>query len=229
MLPTLAKSMETSKKSDKAVIRREIKTARRLLTDSKEQFWNEQLFSCISRMPEIINASFVYCYISCNHEADTRQLLDFLWASGIRTAAPKVLGAGRMVFYEISSMADLEPGTMGIPEPVPGCKPVGEQQAVVLTPGLAFDRRGYRVGYGGGYYDRFLAAEPQHVRVGIAYQFQLYDRVPSDHYDEQLDCLIVSGDRKGKRYEFDRNRKTGQSSIAASWYDGGNGKESGSA
>ena len=225
--PTWGKSMETSRKYSKAGIRRDIKAARALLAGGKEQFWNEQLFSCISRMPEIINASLVYCYISYNHEADTRQLLGFLWEHGIRTAVPKVLGAGQMAFYEIFSMADLEPGLMGIPEPGAGSQPVRGQQAAVITPGLAFDRNGYRVGYGGGYYDRFFASEPQHLRIGIAYEFQVYDSLPSDDYDEQLDYLIVSGDRKGKCYEFDRNRNTGQRSIKASGDGGGNGKESG--
>lgn len=203
-------------------IRREIKAARAVLTEEREQFWNEQLFSCISRMPEITGASAVYSYVSYQHEADTLRLLDFFWQQGIRTAVPKVFGAGHMDFFVIASLADLELGRMGILEPRPDCPSAKDRSAVVITPGLAFDLCGRRIGYGGGYYDRFFAREPEHLRIGLAHSFQLYETIPAENNDMCVDCLIVSGEREGTRYEFERDRKTGTGCIQISEFPGDN-------
>lgn len=208
--------MATSKKAEKAAIRSRVRAARQAMSAEKEQFFNEQLFSCLSRMPEIAGASAVYTYISYQREVDTRMLLVYLWGLGTSTAAPRVLGSGRMEFFEIHSFDDLEPGCMGILEPKPHCLRADCPGAVVLTPGLAFDRRGHRIGYGGGFYDRFFAREPEHRRIGLAFDYQLYDSIPAEACDRKLDQLLAAGEGKVQVYEFKRNRHSGKGGIQIS-------------
>lgn len=205
--------MATSKKAEKAAIRSRIRAHRQAMTEEKEQFFNEQLFSCLSRMPEIAGASAIYTYISYQKEVDTRRILVYLWELGKAVAAPRVLGEGQMEFFEIHSFADLEPGCMGILEPKLHCRKADAPRAVVLTPGLAFDRLGHRIGYGGGFYDRFFAREPEHRRIGLAFDYQLYDSIPAEACDRRLDRLLAAGEGKVQVYEFERDRQTGEGGV----------------
>mgnify|MGYP002530928218 CR=1 FL=1 len=108
---------------------------------------------------------------------DTRELIRGLLAEQkqgrrIHVAVPRVAGR-EMDFYEIHDMTDLQPGYQGILEPAEYCPKVEATEGMMLLPGLAFDREGHRVGYGGGYYDRYLTAYPDCIRAGIAYRMQV--------------------------------------------------------
>ena len=79
---------------------------------------------------------------------------------------------------------------MGIPEPVAD-GPVGDDPtALVLMPGLAFTKKGDRMGYGGGYYDKFLAREPEHPTVALCYQFQMVEELPTQDHDIPVDLVL---------------------------------------
>ena len=91
---------------------------------------------------------------------------------------------------------DLLPGYKGIPEPDPKLAHArsipATQLEVVIVPGAVFDRRGYRLGYGGGYYDRFLALEaPQALRIGLCFDLQLVDQLPEEAHDVPMDWLVT--------------------------------------
>ena len=104
-----------------------------------------------------------------------------------------------MVFCRIDSMEDLCVGYRGIREPKPECPVlVPSGRDLILVPGTAFDRRGYRMGYGGGYYDRFLSMIPDScVCAGLAFPEQIADEIPVDSYDCRLDIILTGtkGDR----------------------------------
>jgi len=87
-----------------------------------------------------------------------------------------------MVFYKLTDFARLEPGYFGIPEPVSG-EIVNWSKALMIMPGVAFDRANHRVGYGGGFYDRYLEKHPQLERVAIAFSFQMLPEVPTEPTD----------------------------------------------
>jgi len=79
---------------------------------------------------------------------------------------------------------------LGIPEPIAD-GPVGDDlEALVIVPGLVFDIRGYRIGYGGGYYDKFLSRERQHPTVALCYSFQLVDAIPTEEWDVPVDLVL---------------------------------------
>lgn len=106
-----------------------------------------------------------------------------------------------MAFYRVSSREDLQVGAFGLLEPIPGrCPPLERGQGdLCLVPGLAFDREGYRLGYGKGYYDCFLAAQPVRT-VGLCFEALAFERLPRDGFDRPV-CRLVTeaGDaRPGK-------------------------------
>lgn len=137
---------------------------------------------------------WVYPFVSCGTEIDTicliRNLLEqrqALW----RVAVPKVTG-DRMVFVEITELGNLKPGAMGILEPEKG-RIVEAGSGVMLLPGLAFDVTGNRVGYGAGFYDRYLEQYDgeQLIKAGYAFSFQLVDHIEAEEHDRMVDYVIT--------------------------------------
>ena len=94
----------------------------------------------------------------------------------------RVMKTEESVFYKLTDFARLEPGYFGIPEPVSG-EIVNWSKALMIMPGVAFDRANHRVGYGGGFYDRYLEKHPQLERVAIAFSFQMLPEVPTEPTD----------------------------------------------
>jgi 5-formyltetrahydrofolate cyclo-ligase len=139
-----------------------------------------------------------YPFVSCRTEIDTLQLLQRVWKElpEIAVAVPCV-EEQRMQFYEVRAMNDLHRGTMGILEPA-GAEPVRAEDGVMLVPGLAYDERGYRVGYGAGFYDRYFAeyglCKPNAggvLKIGYAFSFQLVQRMEAQEHDVALDALMT--------------------------------------
>ncbi len=145
-----------------------------------------------------------YCYYSTDEEADTREIMDDLLRAGKRVACPRVEGRGQMSFFYIRALTDCCPGFRGIPEPVKGCEPARDKRALVIVPGLAFSPDGRRLGYGGGYYDRFLSSEPCHETLALCYDFQIRDDCPFGSHDILMDMiltpekLLICDDKKSK-------------------------------
>lgn len=108
---------------------------------------------------------------------------------GKKVAFPRVEGS-EMEFYEVTSLKDFQEGSFHVMEPVGG-EPVAVQNALVLVPGLGFDSRGSRIGYGGGYYDRYFSRHPKHIKVGIAYAVQLVGELEVEEHDISMDGIVT--------------------------------------
>ncbi len=137
-------------------------------------------------------AKTIFLYCSYHSEAETAQLLEAILLQGKQAAVPKVL-SGRMQFYQIHSLNDIETGYKGIPEPKgDGEILIPEKDDLMLIPGIAFDKEGYRMGYGGGFYDRYLA---EHLvsckKIGVAFSEQIYEQIPREWYDVRMDAVIT--------------------------------------
>jgi len=102
---------------------------------------------------------------------------------------PKVYGETDMRFLWLDDPARIAPGAYGIPEPVDDGPEADDPAALVLMPGLAFDPQGHRLGYGGGFYDRFLAAEP-HPTIALCYAFQLLPQLETEAHDIPVDAVL---------------------------------------
>lgn len=184
----------TAEQGTKAGIRKDILRRRTALKPEEKAEMDEavlrQLLALLEKEQETGKALSVYCYVSFGGEVDTRKLLACLWERKIPAAVPKVNGK-ELQFYWIYQMEDLKPGFHGILEPIPGCKEAREQEAVVLVPGTAFTEAGGRLGYGGGFYDRFFMREPEHRRIGLAYEFQIKKELPLETHDAWMDAVVT--------------------------------------
>lgn len=139
------------------------------------------------------DARFIYCYASLKDEVDTNEIIEESLRNGKRVALPRVRGKRRMEFCFIKSPADLKPGFMGIREPGPWCPkaPAPFKDALVLVPGLAFDRTGTRAGYGGGYYDTYLEGHAECTKAALAYSAQIAPEIPADPTDIKVDMIVT--------------------------------------
>lgn len=180
------KNMEMSEKNR---IRKWVKAQREALDSATATAWDEAVCRKLLNLDEIHQAFCIYCYASFHHEVSTWKFMEALIRQGKYIAVPKVAGR-ELEFYAISGKSDLEEGVMGIMEPKPSCLKIHDMEAPVVVPGIAFDTKGNRIGYGGGYYDRFFEREPHHRRIAIAYGFQMFDRIPAESHDKGVDLII---------------------------------------
>ena len=126
-------------------------------------------------------ADTVYGYLPFNQEVDLTVLLKQAIADGKQIALPKCYGK-EMRFILVRDLASIRKSAFGAPEPIEDGPIACDLQALVILPGLVFDRQGHRIGYGGGYYDRFLEQEPNHPTIGLCFDFQLVPQLePEDH------------------------------------------------
>lgn len=142
-------------------------------------------------LPELLSAGTVMAFSSLGSEISTRDIIARLLGSGRRVLLPYVDGAG----IEAAEVTLREPPRdtgSGPAEPQRRTPVPPEAIDVVIVPGLAFDRSGFRLGYGGGHYDRFLRRLPdRNHRVGIAFQIQVVERVPHAAGDERLHLVVT--------------------------------------
>lgn len=176
---------------DKKALRREIGAKKRALgaaeIESRSAILAEKLFATA----QYLDCQSLYAYLSFNQEVRTNPIIEQAWTDGKRVAVPKVVG-DEMVFIWIDSFEGLAPqGAFHIMEPIEDGPVADDERALILMPGLAFDPQGHRVGYGGGYYDRFLEKEPDHPLVALCYDFQLYDRLEVEAHDVPVDVVIT--------------------------------------
>lgn len=173
--------------------RKKMKQMRSSLQPQQRRLMDEALRKRILSDPVWSQIDWFYPFVSYGTEIDTLALLqDVLKMGHISVAVPRVAGRD-MDFYQIHSMEDLVPGYQGILEPAKECPLVHAGKGLMLLPGLAFDPAGHRVGYGGGYYDRYLAIHdnPELLTWAIAYPFQIVDNLLTDPYDITVKRVIT--------------------------------------
>ena len=149
----------------------------------------------LSALAPYRSAAVVLWYVSMPSELATPPAIEAALAEGKRVAVPWCEGDD-LGLWRLKSVSELEPGTWGIPEPPPSRREEPERlvapQAIdlVVVPGLAFDRRGRRLGHGKGYYDRLLARSSA-VRAGLCYEAQVFPEVPAGPRDAVMDWLVT--------------------------------------
>ncbi|HEX3016320.1 MAG TPA: 5-formyltetrahydrofolate cyclo-ligase [Caproicibacter sp.] len=146
-------------------------------------------------LKEYGRSGIIYSYVSKPLEVDTSRLITEAMADGKKIAVPRCLPETlEMEFFKISSLSDLEAGCYGVLEPDPRkCRRIRDtenENAVCIVPGLSFDSQGYRLGYGKGYYDRFLA-DFKGITVGLCYSGCIRWNLPHGYYDRPVDILVT--------------------------------------
>lgn len=174
---------------EKRAIRKHVFAERKACTEENLKKWSREITRRVTELPEFQSARHILVYADYNHEVMTGYLIEEAWKAGKETAVPKVEGKD-MIFYRLTDFAQLEPGYFGIPEPVQGER-VQWEDALMIMPGVAFDRSGHRVGYGGGFYDRFLEKHPGIRRTAVAFSFQVFPEVPWEVTDISPEILVT--------------------------------------
>ena len=174
---------------DKAALRREIREKKRAMTEEEIRSRSARLGELFVQSQSYRNAKTIYGYLPYNQEVRTIPILEQALRDGKKVAVPKVYG-DTMKFIYLEDLSQVGKGYAGIPEPIAD-EPVAEDpSALVLMPGLAFTKNGDRMSYGGGFYDRFLAEEPNHPTLALCYDFQMVENLPTEEYDIPVDLVL---------------------------------------
>ena len=189
-------SDQFSPSDHKKEIRREVfaRRERHPATDREEK--SLQIARQVFGLEEYRQAKRIFIYIDCRGEVMTETIIRQAWADGKEVAVPKILpdpltGKKEMMFFLLTDFGQLEPGFYGIREPR-GCERAdGNTGGLMLMPGVAFDPDGHRVGYGGGYYDRYTALYPGLYRAALAFSFQLFAAVPWEKGDVPVQAVVT--------------------------------------
>ena len=184
-------------KHEKKQLRDELRARRKALTASQVHTASMRVAERLRAMDEWRTASEVLIYWPVRGEVDTRMLLAELWARKVRVLMPRCRpdAPGEMDIACAACEADLAPGMFSILEPSTNRCPTVTRAApdLAFIPGVGFDRRGYRLGFGGGYYDRILAGPDmaETVTVGLCHSFQLVDKLPIEEWDVPMNMICT--------------------------------------
>ena len=191
---------------DSTQLRKDILAARNKLTQLEIDTKSLAIQHRLLELEQLQKRQSIFVYVSFRSEVATLLLIDTLIEMGKTVIVPitriteKRLDAIRIT----NRLTDLVPGYCNIPEPNDAlCATAAvapEEIETILLPGSVFDERGGRFGYGGGYYDRFLAKVPTAARIGLAFELQIIDKAPLQEHDELLDLVVtesrvIQGDR----------------------------------
>ncbi len=187
---------EEAERIRKKEIRRECRMKRENQPEKEREEKSRLICRKVLDLPVYQASSTILVYIETQGEVSLDGVIRAAWKDGKTVASPRCHGK-TMDFYRIRSYEDLETGTFGVREPKDGCEMIipDPSHTLLLAPGVAFDRRGGRVGYGGGFYDRYLAEHPGLHTVGIGFAFQIYDTVPGEPTDIPLEQIVTETDR----------------------------------
>jgi 5-formyltetrahydrofolate cyclo-ligase len=179
----------------KAELRRELMARRDGLPDREQRA--SQVRARVAALPEFIASSLISSYVGVGAEVPTVPLLE--WVMGrLRPVAVPWVGEGELHLTLIHSLGELQPAPFGLLEPRPEIRAWERRRidpaaiSLFLVPGLGFDRRGGRLGFGKGYYDRLLhRAGTVPLRVGLSWEAQLVDQIPMNPGDERMDLVVT--------------------------------------
>ncbi|MEX0658154.1 MAG: 5-formyltetrahydrofolate cyclo-ligase [Egibacteraceae bacterium] len=178
----------------KAALRGRMLTERAALSEATRAAASAAIARHLPEVAELAAAETVLAYAAFGHEVALPAYLRSVLRAGRTLCLPWVDGDRLEVGRVTDLDRDLAPGWRGVPEPRAGCRRPVDPAILdaVVVPGLAFDRRGHRLGYGGGHFDRLLAqVGPGTVVVGAAFDVQLVDAVPTETHDAAVDALVT--------------------------------------
>ncbi|MBU1002743.1 MAG: 5-formyltetrahydrofolate cyclo-ligase [Proteobacteria bacterium] len=181
----------------KQLLRRRLIQQRAALPDTQRQTLSAAVLARLRETPAWAKAHEVLTYMPIRGEVDVSPLLDELWQRGSKVLLPRCRPQepGVMDLACVTCLEDLRPGMYGIPEPTPDtCAAVQDARPdLILIPGVGFDCQGYRLGFGAGFYDRFLSGgqAPQATLYGLSYEFQIVEALPRDPWDIPVHAVIT--------------------------------------
>ncbi|MEL1134710.1 5-formyltetrahydrofolate cyclo-ligase [Desulfitobacterium sp. THU1] len=180
---------------EKSLLREKVLSLRATLTQEERAEYSQRIRGYVTRTPEFLEASTIMLFLNFRDEFETTELAQQVLDSGKRLVLPRCAPKSVLMLSQIEDLEkDIEPGMWGIREP----KKEGlirvhpEEIDCILVPGAAFDMQGNRLGYGGGYYDRFFErVRDKTPKIALAFHCQIVDSIPVEVYDKKIDALIT--------------------------------------
>jgi len=176
---------------DKSEVRQILKERRFSLTEEERKQMSEDITKRLE--PLLVDAKTILFYATKVPEVDTFPAINHMLKAGKTIAVPIIEKETRTLrLSRICSTEELRTSTFSVPEPILSEKPISPKEIdTVILPLLGFDRAGRRLGFGVGYYDRFLASNPHMKKIGLAYSIQEEPIIPTDQYDIPLDIIVT--------------------------------------
>ncbi len=172
---------------DKQTLRRKYLEIRKSI--SNKELKSNIIFNKIINTKEYRDAHTIAMYKSLKSEVNTDKLIDYAIANNKVVLIPKV-EKDNLVFYKIDKQTKLIKSNFGVLEPVNSQIITKENIDLIIVPGVCFDQKGNRLGFGKGYYDRFLN-DMKTIKIGICYKEQLSDNIPTNNNDIKMDLIIT--------------------------------------
>jgi len=177
----------------KQELRTKYKEQRKAMGKDDKKHKDRRIADAVRRLWQYNKCHTLLCYVSTPIEVGTHEIIKRALADGKRVAVPRcVPGTRLMEFYYIESLDELEPGSFGVYEPRPDPKRLltDLREGLCLVPALSYDLSGYRLGYGKGYYDRYLSAFEGSL-VGLCYSDCIEKHLPHGRYDRPVETLVT--------------------------------------
>ena len=195
----------------KRTLRKQVLAQRRLLSHADWRASSDRAQRHLLSLEEFATAECIALYAPAHHEPDTGTILEIAMAAGKRVLYPVVCG-DEMVLRQVKGITCLRRGCFGILEPSEGPDHQADEADMIVVPGVVFDLSGHRIGYGKGYYDRFLQHPGRRAHlVGLCHDFQVIDgALPADLHDIQMEILVT--DRRIIRCGSNRRHSDGPDS-----------------
>jgi 5-formyltetrahydrofolate cyclo-ligase len=178
----------------KKEIRKYILNMRDAVNAEQKEDWDSKIFTSLINSDFYRNANVIFAFVSFKSEVDTHRFINHAVRDNKVICVPRIKSKETGIeVFRIGNMEDLKTGYYGILEPKDSCLKVNDEDIdLILMPGVAFDREGGRVGYGAGFYDRYLAKLKEKAdKIALAYHIQLLDKVPMDEFDVRIDGIIT--------------------------------------
>jgi 5-formyltetrahydrofolate cyclo-ligase len=183
---------------DKGEIRKGMIGLRNAIPRAERDAMSRAIQERLKEFEAIRSAATLMAYLGTGSEVDLDGLMAWGWTRGKRICVPFCRTESReLLACRIDDFGELIPGSYGIREPrVNSLRPVAvEEIDAILIPAAAFDRRGHRIGYGGGYYDRFLPRATRAAKIGVAFAFQVIEALPEEGHDRAVDAICTEKER----------------------------------
>lgn len=175
--------------TEKSAIRNDAKKKRSCLTDDERIEKSRRIATKLFSTKAYKENDNILLYMSANNEVASSDIFDKAISDGKNVFFPKVYGK-EMAFISVTSLDELAKGSYGISEPISDQK-ADITNGLIIMPGVAFDRNCNRIGYGGGYYDKYLLSHPGLASCAICYECQLVDSIPFEAHDIKPQMLIT--------------------------------------
>jgi len=173
---------------NKQILRNKYKEIRKNIDDKEEQA--NIIFNKVINLEEYKQSDLILIYVSLKDEVDTIELIKHSLEIGKKVATPKCEG-NDIIFYYINTLENLEERSFGILEPRTNKKVDSFNNSICIIPGIAFDKQNNRIGYGRGFYDRFLE-NYKGIKIGLTYKECICDKIDSEKNDIKMDKVIFN-------------------------------------